>query len=157
MYCNTDGLAGLAILTSLHLTFVVYEFVAYSVYVDAQMISVERILKYIDSIEHEPSHNGQDEDARCADQHIVRDTVLLMAGCILNLTCMITRKARDQYHESNDKRPKFFFQAHIHSLPASLGTGTGLCWTMPGRVTERSPSATPTSSIGRTCRRPSGE
>jgi hypothetical protein len=55
-----DGLAGLAILRSMQLTFVFYEFVATSAHVDALMISVERMLQYIEGIEQEPSQDKGD-------------------------------------------------------------------------------------------------
>jgi hypothetical protein len=44
----------------MQLTFVFYEFVATSAHVDALMISVERMLQYIEGIEQEPSQDKGD-------------------------------------------------------------------------------------------------
>jgi hypothetical protein len=45
----------------MQLTFVFYEFVATSAHVDGVMISVERMLQYIEGIEQEPSQDKGDK------------------------------------------------------------------------------------------------
>jgi hypothetical protein len=46
------------------LAFVAYEFGAASAHNDALMISVERMLQYIEGVEQEPSHNGKEMDGK---------------------------------------------------------------------------------------------
>jgi hypothetical protein len=61
---SSAGLAGLALLRAWQLAFVAYEFGAASAHNDALMISVERMLQYIEGVEQEPSHNGKEMDGK---------------------------------------------------------------------------------------------
>jgi hypothetical protein len=73
------SLAGLAVFSSIALTGKLLEFVATSVHVDALMISVERMLRYIEGLDHEPSQNDVDgkrcaKHGQCNDLHTHRIT-----------------------------------------------------------------------------------